>query len=110
MRVNGLSYWGHWLILAGGLIFFIVLGKVLPPGWERIELPEQVDTFALPIPAWEGEPLRAQVPPPARPSVRKDKVASQTDTLPGGGCPGTHPPHRGFHDRMVAASLGPLVP
>jgi lysophospholipase L1-like esterase len=87
VRVNGLSYWGHWLILAGGLIFFIVLGKVLPPGWERIELPEQVDTFALPIPAWEGEPLRAQVPPPARPSVRKDKVASQTDTLPGADAP-----------------------
>lgn len=85
MRINGLSYWGHWLILAGGFLFFILLGKVLPAGWERIELPERVDTFALAIPAWEGEPLRAQVPPPVRPLAEGKEP--RTDTLPGADAP-----------------------
>lgn len=39
MKSGWLSYWLHWLLLAGGLVLFLGVGRYLPPEWERIDLP-----------------------------------------------------------------------
>lgn len=78
MRSGSASYWSHWLIIAGGLFFFVLLAKVLPVSWERIDLPQKRDTLILP--AWGGPPLVAGVPPPLR-ATRSALV--DTSSLPG---------------------------
>lgn len=79
------NFWGHWLLLAGGLILFVVAAPMLPPSWERIELPQQETTTEEVLPSWQGPPLTAYVPPPLRP-IPPDPSA-QAHALPGQDAP-----------------------
>ncbi|MCX7605969.1 MAG: hypothetical protein N2170_01720 [Bacteroidia bacterium] len=72
------AYWGHWLLIASGLLLFVGLSFYLPPGWERLELPQEADT--LPAPRWEGPPLLARVPRPLR-SLSQKVFPSGLDSL-----------------------------
>lgn len=79
------AFWGHWLLLAGGLMLFVAAASFLPPSWERIELPRREPAQEEKPPAWQGPPLTAYVPSAIRP-VRRT-LPFRPGSLPGQNAP-----------------------
>ncbi len=65
MKSGWSSYWLHWLLLAGGIAFFLGIAPLLPPQWERITLPVIQDENPALVQA-HTTAVEVRVPPPLR--------------------------------------------
>lgn len=80
------AFWGHWLLIAGGLLLFVAAASFLPSSWERMELPHLEPAAEEENPVWQGPPLTAYVPPVLR-AIPQKASPSEPGSFPGQNAP-----------------------